>query len=56
MWQFVKENVPPKLFVPDTLFWELVMFFQLSTSFHYSTAKQFHYGLKNNTSRSKNDV
>jgi hypothetical protein len=38
-----------------TLLWECVMFFQLSTSFHYSTAKQFHYRLKNNTSRSKND-
>jgi hypothetical protein len=24
------------------------------TSFHYSTAKQFHYGLNNKTSRSKN--
>jgi hypothetical protein len=48
MWQFEKENVPPKLFFL-ILFWEFVIFF------HYSTAKLFHYGLKNNTSRSKND-
>jgi hypothetical protein len=40
MWQFEKQNVPPKLFFL-TLFWQFVMFFQLSTSFHYSTAKQF---------------
>jgi hypothetical protein len=32
------------------------MFFQLSTSFHYSTAKQFHYGLKNKNSRSENQL
>jgi hypothetical protein len=31
------------------------MFFQLSASFHYSIAKQFHYGLKNKTSRSEID-
>jgi hypothetical protein len=37
--QFEKVNVPPKLFFL-TLFWEFVMFFQLSTSFHYSTAKE----------------
>jgi hypothetical protein len=30
------------------------MFFQLSMSINHSTAKQFHYGLKNKTSRSKN--
>jgi hypothetical protein len=42
--EFEKVNVPPKLFFL-TLFWEFVMFFQLSTSFHYSTAKQFHKGL-----------
>jgi hypothetical protein len=48
MWQFEKVKVPPKLFFL-TLFWESAMFFhQLSTSFHYSTAKQFHYGLKKN--------
>jgi hypothetical protein len=41
MWQFDKQNVPPKLFFL-TLFWEFVILFQLSTSFHYSTAKQFH--------------
>jgi hypothetical protein len=41
MWQFEKQNVPPKLFFL-TLFWEFVILFQLSTSFHYSTAKQFH--------------
>jgi hypothetical protein len=41
MWQFEKQNVPPKLFFL-TLFREFLMFFQLSTSFHYSTAKQFH--------------
>jgi hypothetical protein len=35
-------------FFPDTI---LGRFLQLSTSFHYSTSKQFHYGLKNNTSR-----
>jgi hypothetical protein len=52
MWQFEKENVPAKLFFL-TLFWEFVMFFQLSTSFHYSAAKQFHYELKNMNSRSK---
>jgi hypothetical protein len=37
MWQFEKENVPPKLFFL-TLFWEFVMFFQLST--HHSTILQ----------------
>jgi hypothetical protein len=36
-----KQNVPPKLFFL-TLFWEFVILFQLSTSFQYSTAKQFH--------------
>jgi hypothetical protein len=41
MWQFKKQNVPPKLFFL-TLFWEFVMFFQLSPSFHYSTAKQMY--------------
>jgi hypothetical protein len=32
MWQFEKENVPPKLF------WEFVMFFQLSTSLQFALA------------------
>jgi hypothetical protein len=32
------------------------MFFQLSTSFHYSTAKQIPWGRINKTSRSKTDV
>jgi hypothetical protein len=41
MWQFEKQNVNPKLFFL-TLFWEFVILFQLSTSFHYSTAKQLH--------------
>jgi hypothetical protein len=39
MWQFEKVNVPPKLFFL-TLFWEFVMFFQLSTSVLYSTCSQ----------------
>jgi hypothetical protein len=51
MWQFEKPNVPPKLFFL-TLLWEFVMFFQLSTSFHYSTAKQIPWGRINKTSRS----
>jgi hypothetical protein len=41
MWRFEKQNSPPKLFFL-TLFREFVSFFQLSTSFHYSTDKQFH--------------
>jgi hypothetical protein len=39
MWRFERENVPSTLFFL-TLFWEFVMFFQLSTSFHYSAANQ----------------
>jgi hypothetical protein len=50
MWQFEKVNVPPKLFFL-TLFWEFVMFFQLKTSFHYSTDKAKVYAQKNKTSR-----
>jgi hypothetical protein len=53
MWQFENVNVLPNLYFL-TLFWEFVMFFQLSISFHYSTAKQFLYGLTNKNSRSKN--
>jgi hypothetical protein len=56
----LSDNLKKRMFLqnffPLTLFWEFVMFFQLSTSFHYYIAKQFHYGLKNNTSRSNNDV
>jgi hypothetical protein len=43
-------NVAPKLFFL-TLFWEFVMFFQLSTSLHYYIAKQIVYVRKNKTSR-----
>jgi hypothetical protein len=39
-----------KRMVLHNFFFEFDMFFQLSTSFHYYTAKQFHYGLKNKTS------
>jgi hypothetical protein len=50
MLQFEKVNVPPKLFFL-TLFWEFVMFFQLKTSFHYSTDTTKVYAPKNKTSR-----
>jgi hypothetical protein len=50
MRQFEKVNVPPKLFFLN-LFWEFVMFFQLKTSFHYSTDKAKVYAPKNKTSR-----
>jgi hypothetical protein len=43
-------NVPPKLFFL-TLLWEFVMFFQLKTTFHYSTDKAKVYAHKNKTSR-----
>jgi hypothetical protein len=52
MSQFEKVNVPLKLFFL-TLYWEFVMFFQFTTSFHYSTDKQKVYVRKNKTSRSK---
>jgi hypothetical protein len=58
MWQFEKENVPPKLFF-RTLFWEFVMFFQLSTSFHYSTAKHnslFSYNNKTSGKKSSGET
>jgi hypothetical protein len=48
--QFEKVNVPPKLFFL-TLLWEFVMFFQLKTSFGYSTDKAKVYAQKNKTSR-----
>jgi hypothetical protein len=48
--KFEKVNVPPKLFIL-TLFWELVMFFQLKTSFHYFTDRAKVYAPKNKTSR-----
>jgi hypothetical protein len=40
------DNLKKRKFIQNffflRLFWEVVMFFQLSTSFHYSTAKQFY--------------
>jgi hypothetical protein len=48
-WQFENENV---FFL--TIFREFVRVFQLSTSFHYSTANQMLYVRKNKSCRSKN--
>jgi hypothetical protein len=43
------DNLINRMFLQNffflNLFREFVSFFQLSTPFHYSTAKQFHYGL-----------